>query len=76
LNEAILLTKNEVARLLSVSLRTVDNLVSRKELMPRRIGRRLLFERRTLEQFARRDHKTRDTGNVGAHVRQEPSAND
>ncbi len=44
-------------------------LVARGELKPRRIGRRILFERRELERFARRDHPIKpasaDDGQMG-----------
>ena len=59
MSEAILLGKTETARLLGVSARTVDNLVSAGELRVRKIGRRSLYSRRELENFARRDHPTR-----------------
>jgi len=54
--EPILVSKREAASLLSVCPRTIDNLVARRELPVRRIGRRVLIPRRALEQFARRDH--------------------
>ena len=54
----LLLTKREAAGTLSVSVRTIDNLISAGALQPRRIGKRVLFARRTLEEFARRDHAT------------------
>ena len=59
LSENILVSKAETARLLGVSARTVDNLVIAGELRVRKIGRRSLFSRRELENFARRDHPTR-----------------
>ena len=59
MSEPILLDKKAAATLLSVSVRTVDNLISRRELVPRRVGRRVLIPRQALEQFARRDHPTR-----------------
>lgn len=44
-------------------------LVARGELKPRRIGRRILFERREPERFARRDHPIKpasaDDGQMG-----------
>ena len=55
----ILLSRREAAALLSISLRTLDALVLRKELVPRRIGRRSLFQRQALERFAQHDHLTR-----------------
>ena len=56
--EKILISKDAAAAMLSVSLRTIDNLVRAKELRPRRIGRRLLFTRTELERFSRGDHST------------------
>ncbi len=50
----ILVTKQEAARLLSVSTRTVDNLIRVKQLPARRIGRRTLLSRADLEKFGRR----------------------
>jgi len=57
--EAVLISKKEAARLLSLSLRTIDNLIARKQLAARRIGRRVLISRQELEKFARRDHRMR-----------------
>ena len=59
MGETLLLSRRSAAALLSISLRTLDSLVGRHELSTRRIGRRVLFERRILAQFARRDHATR-----------------
>ncbi len=56
--EKILISKDAAAAMLSVSLRTIDNLVRAKELRPRRIGRRLLFTRTELQRFSRGDHAT------------------
>jgi len=58
MQDAILVSKREAARLLSLSVRSIENLVARKELVPRRVGRRVLFVRKSLELFARRDHAT------------------
>jgi excisionase family DNA binding protein len=55
-NDQILLNRKEAARLLSVSLRSLDYLIQRRELPARRVGRRVLIPRRALEQFAQRDH--------------------
>ena len=60
MSDSILVSKRDAARLLSVSLRTVENLISRRELVVRRIGRRVLIPRRSLDQFARRDHPVRN----------------
>ena len=54
--DAILCSKKEAAAALSVSVRTVDNLIASKQLAVRKIGRRTLIERVILERFARRDH--------------------
>jgi hypothetical protein len=51
--------KRETSALLGISVRTLENLVAMREIIPRRIGRRVLFEAREIERFARRDHKTK-----------------
>lgn len=56
LPERILVNKRDAARMLSISLRTLDYLIFNQELSVRRIGRRVLIPRRVLEEFARRDH--------------------
>jgi excisionase family DNA binding protein len=54
--EKILISKKEARELLGgISLRTVDYLIARKELETRRIGRRRLITRASLERLARRD---------------------
>ena len=53
--DKILFSKKEAAGLLSISPRSVDNLIARKELETRRIGRRRLIPRASLEKLARRD---------------------
>lgn len=58
MNEPLLMSKRESASMLGLSVRTLENLISRKELPARRIGRRCLIERQALERFARRDHPT------------------
>ena len=50
------LSQKEAARILGVSLRTLQNLVAGKNLPVRHIGRRVLVHRKDLEAFARRDH--------------------
>jgi len=54
----LLLSKREAAAMLGLCVRTVEKLISLKELPTRRIGARRLIERQALERFARRDHKT------------------
>ena len=41
--------------MLSVSLRTIDNLLAAKRLISRKIGRRTLIPRSAIEKLARRD---------------------
>lgn len=66
MSEAILVSKKEAARVLSVSLRTIDNLIAAKELTVRRLGRRCLIPRRSLEDFARRDHATHSSDQMAS----------
>jgi excisionase family DNA binding protein len=56
--DRILVSKKEAAVALGVSLRTVENLIARKELDSRRIGRRRLVPLTSLERLARRDVRT------------------
>jgi excisionase family DNA binding protein len=51
--EPLLVSKRDAARFLGVSARTIDNLVQKGELKVRRVGRRVLFSYRVLQQFAR-----------------------
>ena len=51
----ILISKRESAQLLGLCVRTMEELVRRGELVPRRIGRRVLFRREELERFAKVD---------------------
>jgi len=46
----------EAARLLSISLRTLDSLLARGELRGLRVGRRVLFPVEELQRFLKRDH--------------------
>jgi len=52
----LLFSLKETSSILGLSLRTIQNLISSKQLPVRRIGRRVLVHRKHLEQFARRDH--------------------
>jgi excisionase family DNA binding protein len=49
-------SKRDAAALLSLWVRTVDNLIATKKLPARRVGRRVLIPYTALVQFARRDH--------------------
>ena len=51
--DKLLVTKKEAARTLSVSVRTLDHMISRKEIPVKRIGRRVLVPVRALQQLAR-----------------------
>jgi excisionase family DNA binding protein len=59
--ELILLGRRETAAALGVSLRTVDALVVNQELIPVRIGKRVLFRRSAVERFGSKDHETKPT---------------
>ncbi len=56
--EALALSKPEAARMLGVSLRTVDRLIALKHLPVRRLGRRVLIPRNGLQSLLRADHPT------------------
>jgi excisionase family DNA binding protein len=49
---AILLSRKDTAAILSLSRRTVDELIAKGELRARRVGRRVLVPRVELERFA------------------------
>lgn len=57
--EALALSKLEAARVLGVSLRTVDRLIALKQLPVRRLGRRVLIPRTSLQSLLRADRPTR-----------------
>lgn len=65
MHERILVDKRTAGQALGVSSRTIDNLVSRGELRPRKIGRRVLFEWRALQLFAKSDHATQPSRKGG-----------
>jgi excisionase family DNA binding protein len=52
----ILFSKKDAAHALSISLRSLEYLIARKELPTRHIGKRVLVPIAALQQFARRDH--------------------
>jgi excisionase family DNA binding protein len=51
-------TKSEAGQMLSVSLRTIDNLIAMKELTVRRVGRRVIIPATSITAFLRIDHCT------------------
>jgi excisionase family DNA binding protein len=57
--EPALWTRAQAAAYLNVSVRTVNNLLARKELVRRKIGSRALIPRSSVESFLRRDHSTK-----------------
>jgi|NGEPerStandDraft_6_1074524.scaffolds.fasta_scaffold56629_2 excisionase family DNA binding protein len=50
--------KSEAAEMLSVSVRTLENLIAGKQLIVRRVGKRVLIPYQSLVQFCRGDHST------------------
>jgi excisionase family DNA binding protein len=56
--EAVAVSKSEAAQLLGVSVRTIDRLIALKELPVRRLGRRVLIPRNSLQNLLRSDHPT------------------
>jgi excisionase family DNA binding protein len=53
--DKILCSKREAAEILGVSIRTIENLVSKKLLVSRQIGRRRMIPYAACVQLARRD---------------------
>lgn len=51
-------SRDEAAKMLGISVRTVDRLTAGKHLPVRRIGKRVLITRDALAQFVKRDHQT------------------
>ncbi len=58
--DVLAISKLEAARMLGVSLRTVDRLIALKQLAVRRLGRRVLVPRNSLQFLLRSDHPTKD----------------
>jgi excisionase family DNA binding protein len=58
-SEALAMSKLEAARMLGVSVRTVDRLIALKHLPVRRLGRRVLIPRNGLQHLLRGDHSTK-----------------
>jgi excisionase family DNA binding protein len=56
----LLLTKRQVAMLLNVSERTINNLLAQRELVRRKVGARTLIPRTSVEAFLKRDHQTHE----------------
>jgi excisionase family DNA binding protein len=54
--DKLLVSRGEVAHLLSISERSVDYLVATKRLSARRIGARVLIPMEEVRRFSRSDH--------------------
>ncbi|MGH9683025.1 MAG: helix-turn-helix domain-containing protein [Candidatus Acidiferrales bacterium] len=57
--EPLTLNKAEAAKVLRVSIRTIDRLIALKQLPVRRLGRRVLIPRNSLQTFLKTDHPTK-----------------
>jgi helix-turn-helix protein len=62
----LLVSKRDAAALLSLCLRSIDNLIAGKQLPCRRIGKRVLIPYTALVAFARRDHPKPPEPKAGA----------
>jgi excisionase family DNA binding protein len=51
-------SKAEAAKMISVSLRTIDNLIAQKELTARKIGRRVVVPHSSIVALLRSDSRT------------------
>lgn len=63
-SDSLMVSKKVAAQQLSISLRTLENLIAAKQLAVRHIGRRVVISRKALEQFTRRDHETKPKVNA------------
>jgi excisionase family DNA binding protein len=66
-NTRILYDRQTAARLLSISVSTLDRFIANKALAARRVGRKVLLQHTELMKFSRRDavmHLTRQSGPV------------
>jgi len=52
--DRLLYSKRQAAEVLSLSLRKLDSLIATHQILVKRIGRRVLIARQTLEQFAQK----------------------
>jgi len=56
-DDRILVSKREAARLLGVSVTSVDYLIRQRELVSRRLGRRTLVSVESMRDYASADHE-------------------
>jgi hypothetical protein len=54
--QRLLYSRKEAARQLSISIRSLDDLIATKKLATRRLGKRVLVPHGELVRFARADH--------------------
>jgi excisionase family DNA binding protein len=54
----LMYSKTETAQMLSISIRTVENLMTNGQLAFRKVGKRVLVPVQALIQFTKRDHVT------------------
>ncbi len=57
-SQKLMYSKTEAAQLLSISTRTIENLIANKQLACRKIGKRVLIAHYVLLRFTRCDHAT------------------
>lgn len=57
----LLLSKPEAARMLGLSLRSIDYLIASQKIPIRRIGKRVLITRSAVESFANAENSTEIT---------------
>lgn len=57
--DTLLLSKLDAAKILGISIRSLENLIAQGTISVRRIGRRVLITRSELESFAQNNDSTR-----------------
>jgi excisionase family DNA binding protein len=60
--DSLLLSTNQAAQVLNLSLRTIENLLRKGELARRKVGRRTMIPRVSLEEFAAKKDATESSG--------------
>jgi excisionase family DNA binding protein len=58
--EPALYSKKQSSAFLGVSVRTINNLIRAKQLVRRKIGRKTLIPKTSLQAFLTKDHPTRE----------------
>ena len=54
----LMYSKREAAEMLSISIRTLDYLITNNRITIRRIGKRILIQHQELVRFSKQDHQT------------------